>query len=347
MRATCCQLSKSRLPGEVLLAESARPRVARDEVRIAPLLVGLCGSDLRLLRNEKAHLPGVFGHEVVARVAEAGEAVDDFRAGDLVTVNPVNSADDGDIIGYNGAGFLTTDFIVGRDVLEQGRLLPLPAGTAAEEAVFAEPLACCVRAQRELGEGLRGARVVVVGAGSFGLLHCLLARASGASQVILATRGRARADEALRRGVVGTGEVVDVHERAHPLSGRAQVLIVTANGVGAIRDALHWAEPGARLLLFGGLESGDAHDGIDFGRLRRSRGRVRATVDGKPVVVVGSYGTANEDFSRAIGLIASGELRLRRLISHDVPLAALPSLLDALAQGVIDGRPVLKLVVRP
>lgn len=346
MQSQCCHLSKSSLPGEVSFARVSPASLASDEVRIAPSLVGLCGSDLRLLRNEKAHLPGVFGHEVVARVVQIGSAVREFERGDLVTVNPVNEDDDGDIIGYNGTGFLTSDFVVNSEVLAQGRLMRLPAHVSTEEAVFAEPLACCVRAQRELKESLRGARVVVVGSGSFGLLHYLLARSAGAEDVLLASRGAGRAQEAVRRGIATADHVARNDDRTHPLSGRAHVVIVTANGAAAIRESLHWAAPGAIVLLFGGLASGDMHGDLDLGALRRAGGRRHAVIDGKGLVLIGSYGTDNSDFHEAIRLIADGRLGVARLVTHRVALAALPGLLRDLAKGVVDGIPVLKMVVR-
>ena len=344
MSSPCRHLHKAVSPGEVSLAEAARARHARDEVRISPLFVGLCGSDLRLLRNEKSHLPGTFGHEVVARVTETGAEVSGFSPEDLVTVNPVDAEDDSDIIGYNGNGFLGTDFVVSRRVLAQGRLMRLRASTDPMAAVFAEPLACCVRAQRELGVPLAGKRVVIVGAGSFGQLHYLLARHGGAAELLLVSRGAARLDEAVSQGIA-LPEHVARCSAAHSLRGRAEVVIVTANGIEAVREGARWAAPGAILLLFGGLSLGDVHDRVDLGRLRRERTHAPAVLDGKPVSIVGSYGTGNEDFRRAIELIENDALGVARLVTHVVSMADLPRSLDGFAQGVIDGRAVLKLVV--
>jgi threonine dehydrogenase-like Zn-dependent dehydrogenase len=345
MSATCRHLHKAASPGEVSLEESRRVRSAAGEVRIAPLFVGLCGSDLRLVRNEKSHRPGGFGHEVVARVIETGAAVSGFSHGDLVTVNPVDADDDEDIIGYNGSGFLGTEFVVNERVLAQQRLIRLHAETDPMAAVFAEPLACCVRAQRELDVPLPGARVVIVGAGSFGQLHYLLARHAGAAQLLLTARTRARLDAAVSRGIALAEHVASSSE-AHPLRGRAEVVIVTANGIEAVREAARWAQPGATLLLFGGLGSGDVHDQVDFGRLRRDRAHTRAVIDGKHLSVVGSYGTRNADFRRAIELIEGDALDVTRLITHIVALADLPHSLGGFAEGAIDGRAVLKLIVK-
>jgi len=345
MPSTCRQLSKTAAPGEVRLADVACPGPARDQVLVAPLLVGLCGSDLRLLRNEKAHAPGAFGHEVAARVLEVGSEVAGIEAGALVTVNPVNCENDDDIIGYNGRGFLASRLLLGRDVLVQQRLIALPPGVTARLGVFAEPLACCVRAQRSLGTALAGADVVVIGSGSFGLLHYLLARHAGA-RVLLTARSMTRISEAMRLGIVAADQVALSSDRGHALYGRADVVIVTANGTAALRSAAQWAAPGGTLLMFGGLDAADAADGIDFAALRRARAQERVSLDGKPVNLSGSYGTGNDDFRRALALIESRALPLERLITHEIGLDELPAALGGLASGTVDGRPVIKLLVR-
>jgi threonine dehydrogenase-like Zn-dependent dehydrogenase len=346
MDSICCQISKAAFPGDVDCVAAAAPSAARDEVLIAPLFVGLCGSDLRLLRNEKAHVPGTFGHEVVARVIAAGRGVEDFAPGDQVTVNPVNPEDHGDIIGYNGTGFLGTHFLVNRELLRQGRLLRLRAGTAPRAAVFAEPLACCVRSQRALGTALAGATVVIVGAGSFGLLHFMLARHAGAADLLVTARGAMRLDEAKARGILSAQQAFSGADGPHPLMGRADVVIVTANGVAAVREASRWAAPGASLLLFGGLNPGDTIDDLDLGRLRRAAGTVTTRIGGIPVRLVGSYGTGNVDFLRAVELIESGVMDPAVLVTHEVSLRDLPRALGELPTGKVDGRPVLKLLAR-
>src|SRR3954471_638237 len=59
------------------------------EVRIAPLAVGICGTDARILQGAYFALPGVvMGHEIAGLIDAVGSDVAGVREGDLVTVEP-------------------------------------------------------------------------------------------------------------------------------------------------------------------------------------------------------------------------------------------------------------------
>jgi threonine dehydrogenase-like Zn-dependent dehydrogenase len=63
-------------------------------------------------------------------------------------------------------------------------IVPLPEGIAADRAVLAEPLACCVDALRPETLG-SGTRVFVLGCGAIGLLTILLVAQRGAEVVAI------------------------------------------------------------------------------------------------------------------------------------------------------------------
>src|SRR5260370_9466095 len=59
------------------------------EVRIAPLAVGICGTDARILEGAYFARPGVvIGHEIAGVIDAVGSDVVDLHDGDLVTVEP-------------------------------------------------------------------------------------------------------------------------------------------------------------------------------------------------------------------------------------------------------------------
>lgn len=346
MEGVCHQLRKTALAHELVFEALPCAPLHEDELRIAPVLVGLCGSDHRILANHKQHRPGVFGHEVAARVVEVGGTVRDFDVGDLVTVNPVDAKDDENIIGYNGEGFLATRVTVRASVLNQRRVFRFARATQPQSAVFAEPLACCVHAQRRIAEDLPGARVVVIGSGSFGLLHYLLANEAGARAFVTA-RGRVRMQEAVKRGILPECDTSLDENSAHALIGTAHVVIVTANGIAAVEEGLRWAGANAKIVLFGGLADDDHLHGIPIGRVRREQGEHCTRIANKQLTFIGSYGTAREDFETSVAHIDAGNLQLPRLITHVVSLADAARVLASLGRGAIAGAPVLKLVVSP
>ena len=74
------------------------PLPGPDWVRLESRLSGICGSDLGVITAHDsftlapfAAYPFTFGHEIVATVAEAGQAVTRWAAGDRVVVNPMLS----------------------------------------------------------------------------------------------------------------------------------------------------------------------------------------------------------------------------------------------------------------
>ncbi|WP_214110659.1 alcohol dehydrogenase catalytic domain-containing protein [Acrocarpospora catenulata] len=61
------------------------------DVRLDVLGVGVCGSDVALYRTGGAGPDQVLGHEIVARVTEAGEAVTGLPVGTVTMVRPMRS----------------------------------------------------------------------------------------------------------------------------------------------------------------------------------------------------------------------------------------------------------------
>jgi L-iditol 2-dehydrogenase len=78
-------------------------------------------------------------------------------------------------------------------------LYALPDGLSFEVGALAEPLAVCVHGVRLAGVGL-GDRVLVLGAGSIGLLAVAAARAAGAREVGVTARHPHQAEMARQLG---------------------------------------------------------------------------------------------------------------------------------------------------
>lgn len=180
-----------------------------DWVRVETALGGVCGSDLAIITARSSFslepfsaYPFTFGHENVGRIAEAGRAVDGWGAGDRVVVNPMlacrqrglkppcaacargehgccRRTNDGGLaagfsIGYcpeTGGGWAPS-FVAHRSQLHRPRGLP------DEAAVLTDPFATALRAVL-LQPPADGDVVLVLGAGSVGLLTVVALRATG------------------------------------------------------------------------------------------------------------------------------------------------------------------------
>ncbi|MFN3420319.1 MAG: alcohol dehydrogenase catalytic domain-containing protein, partial [Armatimonadota bacterium] len=82
--------------GMVVLRDVEPPKLPSPHwVRVRPLLSGICGSDLAVIKAENSLLlspltstPFTFGHEVVGEVVEVGNSVTKVLVGDRVVIEP-------------------------------------------------------------------------------------------------------------------------------------------------------------------------------------------------------------------------------------------------------------------
>src|SRR3954467_15393662 len=172
-------------------------------VRLAVSSVGICGTDLHFFRGGFPSPAGLLpGHAVGGTVdaaggggrpvAAVGAGVAPRRAaGTAVAVEPLSTCGscpmclNGD---YNRCPKRMLFGVTGRGGMAElmtaplTSMPPLPAGLDGADGALVEPLAVCVRGTRLAGVGL-GDRVVILGAGTIGLLSVLTARAAGATEI--------------------------------------------------------------------------------------------------------------------------------------------------------------------
>ena len=158
------------------------------EVQIAVAYTGLCGTDLHILHGDmdfRVTIPAIIGHEMSGTIAQVGDGVEGWAAGDPVTVMPLawcgtcpaclagNShvCQRLNFVGIDSSGSLQSRWKV-----PAALLVRLPQGLALRAAALAEPTAVAVhdvrRASLQLGE-----RALVIGGGPVGLLIAVTARA--------------------------------------------------------------------------------------------------------------------------------------------------------------------------
>jgi L-iditol 2-dehydrogenase len=167
--------------------------------------------------------------------------------------------------------------------------------------------------------------LTVLGAGGFGMLHALTARALGVPHISLLGRGVERL--ALLRAF-GFTDVTDasgeaalayVRERS---AGRGADLVVECTGAAEVwESAPAYARRGGVVSLFGGLPSGSR---VAFEAARLHYDEVR---------VVSPFHFTPRAVREAFELLASGALDPRPLISERFSLEQLPEAFAALNEG--------------
>jgi threonine dehydrogenase-like Zn-dependent dehydrogenase len=331
--------------GRLVLREVERPACGREQFLLRPRFAGVCGTDLQMLRGERGCEPGVPGHEVVAEVVEVGAGVTGLEPGDVVGLNPNNPLDDDDKLGHNRPGVFTELIVGDAGWLRRGQVVPLPRTAGARETLL-EPLAAVVRARELTAAHAPGRRVLVVGAGVAGLLHAALARHHGAGAVLIAGRSPERLRRAVELGLCAPEHAIELGPDLAGAEADTAVVAVSGGAGAAVTETLWPAlAAGAAVHLFGGFGAGDTVASVPVGPLRATAtsARVRSPV-GRDAVLVGSRGGRREDYLAAVEL-PLGDV-LDRLVSHVVPLRALPDVAAELAaHGTVGGEAALRVVV--
>jgi len=300
--------------GRYGLLDRDLPTADGDELLLAPLAVGLCGTDLELLdgsmvylRDGRARLPMVPGHEWVARVLDPGTPGSGFTVGDLVVGECSIGCGDCTVCAsgaYHQCPRRQETGVMNRDgALAQQLRFParcahrVPPGVSVEDAVFAEPTAVALRAVLRSGARPRS-RVLVVGGGTLGWLAAavFLDLLDADVAAVEPDAGRLERLAALGVRTAGAGEVFEVVLEA---SGSPE-------GVAAALDRLG---PSGRLVVIGltGAES----VAVDLDRV---------VVNDQ--VVVGSLGSPNV-WPQALELLGHGRVRPSALVSHRYSLTAI------------------------
>jgi len=234
------------------LVEHADP-VPPDEswARVEPILSGICGSDLGLLTGRSSpylgpltSMPFVLGHEVVGRTLDE---LPGLPRGSRVVIDPVlrcaarglppcpaclaghTGRCDGITTGRLAAG-LQTGFCADtgggwsrRLLAHASQLYPVPHSLPDEIAVLVEPLACAVHSARRVPID-PGASVLVIGAGTVGLLTLLaLRKLTAAGEIHVIAKHRHQADRARE---LGATQVIGTESTARALRRSTGALLV-------------------------------------------------------------------------------------------------------------------------
>ncbi|GLZ00986.1 dehydrogenase [Actinoplanes sp. NBRC 103695] len=322
-------------PGVFGLEDRTAVAPGPGEVRITPLFVGVCGTDLEIIDGrmdpDYVRYPLVIGHEWSGVVAATGDRADRFRAGrfqagDTVVVEGI--IPDGVCAAcragrtnlcavYDELGFMR-DGAAGPSVTVPERLVHrLGPGIPAEAGALVEPLSVVLRGLLEANPE-RGGRMLVIGDGTVALLAAHALRLWSPSEVVVS--GRRPEQAGLARTMGADAFTVE------PAPERSFDFVVEAAGnIDAVQSALTAPRRGGSVLLLGiaghGRTITTAADDIVNNDLR----------------IRGSFGYTAEAWRSAVALLNSGALTPLPLITHRFPLENFAEAVDALRHGAGDG----------
>jgi Threonine dehydrogenase and related Zn-dependent dehydrogenases len=293
-----------------------------DSLRIQIKNVGICGSDVHYYTHGRigqyiVKEPMILGHEAAGIVLEVGSNVKNFKPGDRVCMEPgiPNPKSRAAKLGlYN----LDPDVFFWATPPDHGCLIEevihpadytykLPENVSLAEGAMVEPLAIGLQAAKK-ARIMPGDNAVVIGAGTIGIMCAISLLSGGCSQVFVVDNKQEKLDIASSyQGIIPLN-----FTKTDPLKAVMDAtdnwgceVVVEASGAPAVYPGFaDYGCPGGKVVLVG-----IPVDPVPFDI---------AGIQAKELDMASVFRYANI-YPRAINLIASGKLDVKRLISKVYP----------------------------
>jgi L-iditol 2-dehydrogenase len=302
---------------------------------------GLCGSDLRILKNghKNINFPAVIGHEISGIVWETGKYYcGPFSQGDRVAVGSLVYCGRCEFcaagkyqycldlreVAQHWPGGLCEYIALPGHLLLFGNVRKLPESLSGLYAALAEPFSCCINAQEQLDVGINDT-VLIIGAGPIGCLHLLLAKARGVRKTIIADINpkrlglakKFRPDETIENDESFLQKVKEAS------SGSGPDVIITANpSPNTQKQAIECARISGRIAFFGGLEDKAQRPLIDTNLIHYNS-----------LKIFGIFGFSPKHFVQALDLMASGKIDAKGLITKVADIEDINSAVQLAVNG--------------
>ena len=322
---------------DVAVEERRTPSAGPGEVLVQVGSVGVCGSDVHYYQHGRIgdHVvrgPLVLGHEAGGRIVAVGEGVSAARVGERVSLEPgvpcrrcvqcragrYNLCPDVVFFATPPVDGAFAEYVT----LAADFAYAVPDHLSDDAAGLIEPLSVGVWANRKARVGT-GSRLLVSGAGPVGLVVAQVARARGASEIVVSDVDRRRLEAAQRFGAT---RVIDARDGI-PQELEVDAFVDCSGAPSAVGAGCHAVAPAGAVVLVG--------MGADEMTLPVS------LIQNREIEVTGTFRYANT-WPEAIALATSGRVDLDGLVTAHVDLDHVVETLD-----VDPGAGHLKMVVRP
>jgi|SRR5262245_5307775 len=297
----------------------------------------ICTAERRAFSGEMEFYPLIGGHELAGVIEEVNDPGSDLKPGERVAVDTHIRCGQCHycLKGLNNQCIRMFEIpkdakyvIMGGGFAEYITAMPrqiirLPDHVALEDASVMEPLSCCIHSIKKARLSF-GDAVVVIGAGTMGVMHTMLAKLTGA-RVIISDPDEARLSQARAGGADVTvnpqRDDLTTVVKDHTQGRGADAVIVAASVRQAGEQGLACMGRGGRLVLYASLHSKGMLD-LDWNRIHYQE-----------LNITGSEGATGSDFREAVALFSQGAINVRPLISRIISLEELPEELAAKPAG--------------
>ncbi|MFT3943569.1 MAG: alcohol dehydrogenase catalytic domain-containing protein [Ancrocorticia sp.] len=328
-------------PQQLDIVEVPTPEPKEGEILLKVGANTVCGTDLRILRGEKTAgvRPGVvLGHEIAGTIVAMGEGVTGYDIGDSAVILPAVTCGtcyfclrdleqfctDTVTFGYNIDGGLAEYCLIPAHVVRRHHLVKAKPGVSAPALAISEPLSCVLNAAENYKVKL-GHTVVILGAGPIGLLHLIVCRLAGTTQIIVSDPSEARRATATALGAdltvdpLNEGLEAVVKEATGGFGADATVICIGRPAL--VPQAIALTKKGGYVCAFAGFPKG-AEASIDPNAIHYGQ-----------ISLVGSSNAKRRHTEEALRLIEKGLIPTDIIVSHTFPLEQAVEAIEFSASG--------------
>ena len=325
----------------VKIIDNEIPKLNPNDVLVKMKTCGICGSDLEKVFGKYGMTSGKIGHEPAGEIIEVGKNIKDFKIKDRVFIHhhvPCYSChycynDDYTMCEkYQSSNIepsgLSEFILVPEWNVSKGGLVKLPDNINYNQAALIEPIACCIRSLNKLNIK-KGDKIAIFGAGPTGLIHTILTKHYGASQIVLIDVNEFRLNFAKKIDP----NILDFNllQKEKNLEDLVfskidkigvDISIICTSNITAFTQSIQITRKGGTISLFG-VPSKDSSFKIDLN-----------LIYSKELKVIPSYATSEKEIQQTISLLTNKIIDLEPLITHKFPLNNATDALECAHKGI-------------
>lgn len=308
--------------GEIENSDIADPTPGSQEVLLRVHASGICHTDIDILygRYGSSTFPLVPGHEYAGEIVSVGDAVNTFKEGQRVVVDPnihcgeCRACKKGltNLCDHLGAyGVTQNGGFAEYSIVHQENIVPIADDLSYGTAALAEPMGC-VLTGIDAVETDTIDNALIFGAGPIGMLMALALRTRGVNDVTMVDINDSRLELAesfgLKVAAAGSGDLGKMEKSVD--------LAADATGVPKVAEGLiNYAANGGNVLFFGVCPPGETIAVSPHDVFRRQ------------IRMAGTH-SLNHNIPEAIAAIEQVGADIDRLVSHRVELGDIKGFLE-------------------
>ncbi len=308
--------------GKVELLDVVPPIIEPDEMLIAPILTGVCGTDLEIIYSkiDPAYVvyPVTIGHEWCGRVVQVGSPATEIRVGDRVVVEGIIpcghcyeclAGSTNRCITYAEIGFTRPGAASELIKVPSALVHKVLDSVSNESATLVEPASVVTQGILKAAPKV-GAKILVIGDGTIALLAARLVRNWKPSTVHML---------GMKEGQLQLASAAGVEEFfTNTPHGKYDLIIEASGSSSRISESIRQLVRGGTLLLLG-FPGSDVMTPLSIDDV------VNADLS-----ILASFGYSRSAWKATVALLNSGELDLTFLVTHRFALEKFAEAIHAL-----------------